>query len=50
MIDEDEIGGVCSKNVRAQRYAYNFNRKTYTAETFEDLDVHGRIILKWILT
>jgi hypothetical protein len=50
MIDEDEIGGACSKNVRAHKFAYNFDRKTYTAEIFEDLDVHGRIILKCILT
>jgi hypothetical protein len=48
-IMEDEMDWACSMYQRGEKYVQSFVWKTWREETTEDLDIDGRIILKWIL-
>jgi hypothetical protein len=45
----DEMGRVCIEPGGDDKCICNFGQKTNREEHLEDLDIDGRIILKWIL-
>ena len=45
----EKLGGVCGTYWSRERYIQGFGGKTSGKDNLEDLDVNGKVILKWII-